>query len=84
MVKVVTSPQKQWAPIVPADQVDAKRRAVQFDRLPPALRAAIRDCPFYISIGLNPRGLDVEGILERIKALKSVDEAREFTKLMRG
>lgn len=72
-------------PRVPTkEELEAKRIAqmAAYDTLPPALRQAFQECPWPLAVPRNTRGLDIVGLIARIKALQSEDEARELHYLL--
>jgi hypothetical protein len=51
-----------------------------FDALPSKVRAAVRECDFYLDILCSIRGLNPDAMVERIKAVQSFEDGRRFMK----
>ena len=64
-----------------ARRLDDVRR---FDTLPQNLREAYRECPYFLWVPRRTKGLDIAGLVARIKALDSFEAATELNRLLKG
>ena len=73
---------KDW--VTPVDPREARARAERFawyDGLPPKIISALVACPFYIEVRLPPAGVNWDLVAERIRAVKTFEQAAECTRM---
>jgi hypothetical protein len=61
----------------PETQAVRQRYMTRYDGLAPEIRAALQACPWDIHIGLRGN-LNIEAVVGRIKAIKTMDDALKF------
>ena len=69
---------KPTPPADPYDQRMRERFMHRFDDLPASIRAALRECPFDVHIGMKNRHWNVEAVVARLQAIRSVEDAATF------
>lgn len=55
----------------------------RFDNMPELLRQAYRECEFDLNVPKQTRGLDVSGLVQRILALRTNEEAIELNRFLK-
>ena len=77
IVRIAASPDIE--PLAADDRLGQRERMAAFERLPEAVRAAIRECPFDVHILRHlPSFMDCTGLIAAIGAIKSEREAVAF------
>lgn len=64
----------------------SRRNIGAYDDLPYEVRSAVRDCPFLVDItrAPNPRHFNYAMVVERIRAVKTFEDAKELDRWLLG